>query len=142
MINEARIKKLEKILANYPDILSEFGIREQVLKSFKFEKTLTSIEIEAGDKEKVTEFIEGLKDFFFVDQTSFESDSQDLGFSGLIIISRFKKVFDAAMSYVSKHNGLLDKFADLSGILFGYSCKAVVEYCSNERLRKYNLIKQ
>lgn len=141
MLREDRIKKLEKVLANYPDILSEFGIKEQILKSFNFEKPLTSIEIEVGDQEKVAEFIEELKAFFFVGHTYFEPNSQKFGFSGLIFVSRFKNIFDVVMKYANKHNGLLDEFADLSGILFGYSPKEVAEYCLKERLEKYNLIK-
>ena len=141
IFDEERIKKLEKVLANYPDILSEFRIKEQILKAFKFEKPLTSIEIESGDKEKVAQLLEELDNFFFTGRIYFEPDSQESAFSGLLFISRFKNLFDAAMNYAKKHNGLLDEFADLSGILFGYSSKEVAEYCSEERLRKYNLIK-
>ncbi len=49
--------------------------------------------------------------------------------------------FDVAMNYAKKHSGLLDEFADLSGILFGYSTKEVADYCLEERLKKYDLIK-
>ena len=141
IISEEGIKKLEKVLVNYPDILSEFGIKEQILKAFKFEKPLTSIELEGENKEKVAQLIEELENFFFIGHIYFEPDSQECAFSGLIFISRFKNLFDAAMKYAKKHNGLLDEFADLSGILFGYSVKEVAEYCSEERLRKYKLLK-
>ena len=141
IINDEEVKKLEEVLMNYSDILSEFGIKEQIIKSFKFEKSLTSIEIEGGNKEKVAQLMEELEEFFFVGQTYFESDSHELGFSGLIFISRFKNLFDVAMSYANKHKGLLDEFADLSGIIFGYSPKEVAKYCSGERLKKYNLMK-
>ncbi len=140
-VSKERIKKLEKVLANYPDILSEFEIKEQIIKAFKFEKPLTSIEVEGENKEKVAQLMEELEEFFFVGKTYFESDSQDLGYSGLIFVSRFKNLFEVAMNYANKHNGLLDEFADLSGILFGYSCEEVANYCSEERLRKYRLIK-
>ena len=56
-------------------------------------------------------------------------------------INRFKNLFEVAINYANKHKGLLDKFADLSGILYGYSPKEVAEYCSKERLKKFNLIK-
>ena len=69
--------------------------------------------------------MEELEDFFFVGHTYFEPNSRDFGFSGLIFISRFKNLFDVAMKYANEHNGLLDEFADLSGILFGYSLKEV-----------------
>lgn len=141
IINDEDVKKLQEVLAKHPDLLSEFGIKEQIIKSFKFEKSLTSIEIESGNKEKVTQLVEELGEFFFVGKTYFESDSQDLGYSGLIFVSRFKNLFEVAMKYANKHNGLLDEFADLSGIIFGYSPKDVANYCSEERLKKFNLIK-
>ncbi len=141
IIKEEEVKKLEEVLVKYPEILSEFGIKEQIIKSCKFEKPLTSIEIERGDKEKAVQLLKDLEDFFFTGQIYFESDSQEFGFSGLILISRFKNLFDVAMNYANKHNGLLDEFADLSGIIFGYSPKDVAEYCSEERLKKFNLIK-
>ena len=141
MISEERIKKLEKILANYPDILSEFEIKEQIIKAFKFEKPLTSIELEGEDKEKIAQLMEELDNFFYTGRIYFEPDSQESAFSGLIFISRFKNLFDAAMNYANKHNGLLDEFADLSGILFGYSPKEVADYCLEERFKKKNLIK-
>jgi len=42
---------------------------------------------------------------------------------------------------LQEHPKLLDEFADLSGILIGYSSKEVAKYCSKERLKKFNLIK-
>ena len=141
LINEERIKKLEKVLANYPDILSEFEIKEQIIKAFKFEKPITSIEIDSENTKKVVQFMKEMENFFFVDHISFEPDSHDIRFSGLILLSRFKNLFEVAMSYANKHNGLLDEFADLSGIIFGYSPKDVATYCSEERLKRYNLMK-
>ena len=82
-----------------------------------------------------------MENFFFVGHVYFEPDSQEFGFSGLIIVSRFKNLFDVALNYANEHNGLLDEFADLSGILCGYSSQEVTEYCSEERLKKYNLLK-
>ena len=140
-ISEKRIKKLEKLLANYSDILSEFEIKEQIIKTFKFEKPLTSIELEGENKEKVAQLMEELEIFFFTGYIYFEPDSQESTFSGLIFISRFKNVFDAAINFANKHNGLLDEFADLSGILFGYSSKEVAEYCLEERFKKKEIVK-
>ncbi len=141
IINKEDVNRLEDVLTKYPDILSEFEIKEQIIKTFKFEKPLTSIELEGENKEKVAQLMKELENFFFTGKIYFEPDSQELTFSGLIFISRFKNLFDAAMKYAKKHNGLLDEFADLSGILFGYSVKEVAEYCSEERLRKYKLLK-
>jgi len=140
-VSEKRIKNLENVLANYPDLLSEFGIKGQIIKAFKFKKPLTIIEIESVDNEKVVKFMEEIKKYFFVGHIYFEPDSQEFGFSGLIIVSRFKNLFDVAMSYANEYNGLLDEFADLTGILCGISCEEVAKYCSKERLKKYNLIK-
>ncbi len=136
IIKEEEVKKLEKVLVKYPKILSEFEIKEQIINVFKFEKPLTSIELEGENKEKVTQLMEELENFFFTGRIYFEPDSQEFAFSGLIFISRFKNLFEAAMNYAKKHNGLLDEFADLSGILFGYSSKEVAEYCLEERLKK------
>ncbi len=141
IINEERIKKLEKVLANYPDILSEFEIKEQIIRTFKFEKPLTSIELEGENKEKVAQLMKELENFFFTGHIYFEPDSQESVFSGLVFISRLKNLFNVAMNYANKHNGLLDEFADLAGILFGYSFKEVAEYCLKERLSKLKLIK-
>ena len=141
IISEERIKKLEKVLTNYPDILSEFGIKKQIIEAFKFEKPLASLEIYDKNTQKVSQFMEDIEDFFFVGNTYFESESQEFEFSGLIFVSRFKNVFDVAINYAKKHKSLLDEFADLSGIFFGKSPKEVAQYCSEERLKKFNLIK-
>lgn len=132
IINEEKIKKLETVLTNYPDILSEFGIKKQIIKTFKFEKPLASLELYDKNTQKVAQFIEDLESFFFVGNTYFESESQEVGFSGLIFISRFKNVFDVAINYPKKLKSLLDEFADLSGILFGKSPKEVAQYCSEQ----------
>ena len=141
IVREERIKALEKVLANYPDLLSEFGIKDQILQAFKFKKPLTSIEIDTEDNEKVVQLMEELENYFFVDHVYFEPDSQVFVFSGIIFVSRFKNLFDIAMNYANEYNGLLDEFADLSGILCGISSEEVAEYCSKERLKKFNLIK-
>ena len=141
IISEERVKNLVRVLTSYSDILNEFGIKDQIIKAFKFEKPLTSIEIECENMRKVEKFMDELKNYFFVGHVYFEPDSEQFEFSGLIFISRFKNLFDVAMNYAKKHNGLLDEFADLSGILFGFSPQEVLEYCSKERLKKYKLIK-
>lgn len=117
-VSKEKVNRLEKVLAKYPDILSEFEIKEQIIKAFKFEKPLTSIELEGENKEKFAQLMEELENFFFTGHIYFEPDSQEFVFSGLIFVSRFKNLFEATMNYAKKHNGLLDEFADLSGILF------------------------
>ncbi len=140
-ISEERIKNLEKVIADYPDILSEFEIKDQILNAYKFQKPLTSIEVESENNEKVSQLMKELESFFFVGHSFFEPDSREFGFSGLIFVTRFKNVLNVALYYANKHNGLLDEFADLSGILCGISYEEVAKYCSKERLMKYNLIK-
>ena len=139
-ISEERIIKLERILANYPDILSEYGIKELIVKTYKFEKPVTSIELYSKKTDKIAKFIEELEEFFFVAYVPFPV-SQNSEYSGLIFISRFRNLFDVAINYTKEHNGVLDEFADLSGILYGYSSKEIADYCSEERLKKYNLIR-
>ena len=141
IISEERVKNLVRVLSSYSDILSEFGIKDQIIKTFKFEKPLTSIEFEGENMEKVEQFMEELRNYFLVGHVYFESDSDQLEFSGLVFLSRFKNLFNVAMNYANKHNGLLDEFADLSGILFGYSSKEVAKYCLKDRLRNLKLIK-
>ena len=108
---------------------------------FSFEKPLASIELYDKKTGKIVKFIKELEDFFFVGHVYFDPKSLKSTFSGLIFIFRFRNLFDVAMNYANNHNGLLDEFADLSGILFGYSSKEVAQYCSEERLEKFNLIK-
>jgi hypothetical protein len=43
--------------------------------------------------------------------------------------------------HAKEHGGMLDGFADLSGILFGKPIKEVARYCSQESLKKFNFIK-
>jgi len=140
-INKEKIRKLEEIIAYYPDILSEFEIKDQIIKAFKFEKPLTSIEVDREDNEKVIQFMKEMEDFFFVGHIYFEPESREFRFSGLIFISRFKNLLDVVIKYANEYNGLLDEFADLSGILCGISTEEVAEYCSKERLKKFNLMK-
>ena len=59
-VSKEKISKLENVLANYPNILSEFEIKEQIIKAFKFEKPLTSIEVDSKDNEKVVKFLKDI----------------------------------------------------------------------------------
>ena len=45
IVNKERVKNLKKIIAKYPDILSDDDIEDSVVKTFTFEKTLASIEL-------------------------------------------------------------------------------------------------
>lgn len=142
MINfsEETARELEQILANYSNMFSDVEAEEDIMKTFRFEKGLAEIEVHNQKIETIEEFINELRDFFFINKVSFDSEHPSV-FSGSLYISRFRNIFDAMMIFGRKHNGLLDAFADLCGIFFGYSFKEVAEYCSAERLKKFNLIK-
>ena len=86
-------------------------------------------------------FIEELEEFFFVGQVYFDPELPQSTFSGVVFVSLFKDMLDVMVYYANKHNGMLDAFAGFSGILFGYSSEEVTQYCSQERLKKFNLLK-
>lgn len=140
LINEDRINKLKNILANYPKIISDEESGDLILKVFTFEKPLTSIEFYNKDFPEVMKFIAELEEFFFTGHIKFPK-LKDPEFSGLIFISRFRNLFNIAINYANEYNGMLDEFADLSGILYGYSPEEIAEYCKKDRLKKFNLIK-
>lgn len=141
ILSKEKLNNLEKLLVKYPDIITNDEIKDSIAKTFTFKKPLTSIELYDKKIEKVIDFIGELEGFFFVDYVYFYPKPPEGIFLGLIFISRFKNLFDVAIYYANKHKGLLDKFADLSGILFGYPSKEVAKYCSKERLKKFNLLK-
>lgn len=137
--SKERIKKLEKVLDDYRYIFTEGENREQIIRAFKSEKPVTSIEFCDIKAQVIKRFIEELKEFFLVGQVYFDPESPRTTFSGDVYVSRFKDLLNVMMYYAIKHNGMLDGFADLSGLLVGYSIKEVAQYCFKERL--YNLIK-
>lgn len=138
-----RIKELENILTSYrPDIISGYWVVEEIIRAYKSEKPVTSIELYDKKIKIISRLIEELKEFFMVGQVSFDPDPPKSTFSGDIYLSRFKNPFDVIMDYASKGNGLKESFADLSGFLvLGKPPKEVAQYCLKERMKKYNLIK-
>ena len=93
-IDKEKLVKLENIIAKYPDILNEFGIKDLIMKAYKFEKPLTSFEAYNRDPIKVTKLIDDLKDFFFIDYINSKTDSQKL-----IFVSRFRTLLEVAIDY-------------------------------------------
>lgn len=137
--SKERIKRLEKVLDDYRYIFTEGENREQIIRAFKSEKQVTSIELYDIETDVLKRVIEELKDFFLVGQVYFDPESSRTKFSGDVYVSRFKDLLDIMMYYANKHNGMLDGFADLTGLLVGYSLKEVARYCFKEGL--LNLIK-
>ena len=135
-----RIKQLEVVLDNYrPEIISGYWVIEEIMGAFTSNKPVTSIDLAAGVKaDVVKKFIEQLSEFFSVDFFPEPSGSK---FTGDVFVSRFKNSFRVMMDYVKRYNGISEDFADLAGILVGYSPKEVAQYCSHDRMKDYGLIK-
>jgi len=78
-----------------------------------------------------------LEKFFFVAHVHVERYHSE----ELFLISRFKNLVDVAETYAKDYNGFFDEYADISGLLFGYSSNEIAQYCLQERLQRFNLIK-
>ncbi len=126
-----RVKRLEEILNKYADILNlfqDYSLHPNVLivDTFLFEKRFTSIDISTTKSERVAQFIEDLKPFFFVSKSDHE-----------VHISRFKilvKVSIGEMGEGINKVKLSDLFADLSGTFYDYSPKLIVQHCYKKGL--------
>ena len=136
LISNEKVVRLEEVLTKYPDLLLNYKEGDVypdvlILETFKFEKPLTSIEIDDMKSKRALQFIEDLKEFFFVNYNLNE-----------IYISRFRTLCNVAIGKLGKRRKKVkfsDKFADLAGIFYGYSPKQIVQYCFKEGL--YHLIK-
>jgi len=101
------------------------------LETFTFGKPLTSVEVDDMKSKRALQFIEDLKEFFFV--------TYDLN---EIHISRFRTLCDVAIGKLGQEKEkfkLSDRNADLAGIFYGYSLGQIVQYCFKEGL--HHLIK-
>lgn len=137
-LSDERIRQLEGVLDEYPDIVSydsegeendeDIFPKDLIMRAYKSEKPLTSIEIHSVKPKRARNFIKDLEKFFFVRYNSYE-----------IYISRFRSLCNVAMDDPRKEDGLSGKCPDLEGILYGYSPKEVARYCLKEEL--YHLIK-
>lgn len=126
-----------KYFENPQEAIQQLVNKNQFLKDFK----VIVNNLDKFTKEQLEEYFNFIKNGI-LKYVYFNPKSQtELKFSGLIFISRFKNIFDVALNYANKHKGLLDEFADLSGILFGFFSRELAIYCSKERLKKFNLIK-
>lgn len=139
LISNEKVVRLEEVLAKYPDILLKYKERKYpevypdvlILETFKFENPLTSIEIDDMKSKRALQFIEDLKEFFFVNYNLNE-----------IYISRFRTLCGLPIGKFEREGKkikLSDRNADLAGISYGYSLKQIVQYYFKEGL--YHLIK-
>lgn len=139
LVSIEKVMRLEGVLAKYPDILLNYKERKNpevypnvlILETFKFEKPLTSVEVDDMKSKRALQFIEDLKEFFFV---TYDDDE--------IHISRFKTLCDVAIGKFEREGkkiNLSDRNADLAGLFYGYSLKQIVQYCFKREL--YHLIK-
>ena len=140
-IEKEKVENLGKVLKRYEGLFAEARpdvVTLDVVKAYRFEKPLTSIEIYDRKAESVRQFMKALEEYFFVSPTT-DSISDDIGsqFEGLVFVSRFKTLVEVAVEY----EGLSDAVGDLAGVLYGYPLKSIASYCSKERLKACGLIK-
>lgn len=131
ILNDKKIRQLELVLEKYHKIVTHYGEgevdgktlypRDLIMKTFKFEKPVTSIEITDFNPRQVSPFIEELKKFFFVEYTFFE-----------IFISHFRTLCDVAIGR-RRHKKIKIRlscnFPDFEGFYYGYPLKEVAKYC-------------
>lgn len=135
-ISEKRVRRLEKVLDNYLDLLKEPKLKDQIIKSFNFKIPVAYVKLYDNKTERRTKLIEGLQDFFFVGEVYFYSEPKESKLFGVILVSRFKDLLDVATYYAKKYNGQFDRFSDLSRVLSGKPLKDVAKYCSQDRIKE------
>jgi hypothetical protein len=96
------------------------------MDAYNLRKPLTDIEIYDEPIYRVREFVARMREFFFVEMYEcprlvYEPDK----FNGGILVSRFKTLPTLAAQY----DGLSDRYADLAGVLYGYSLRDIADYC-------------
>ena len=128
------IEELKRILNNYSDLFEDGYTEKHVLEAYKFKKPVTGIEFTTKDKRRVKELTNELKEFFFVEYLHIKKQH-------FILVSRFRYIIRVAKKYIKKCKGCYDKCADILGLIFGYHSEEIPEYCLQERMKKYNLIK-
>lgn len=135
-----RSRQLEAILDNYhPEIISGYWVVEEIIEAFTSKKPVTSIDLSTGVKTNVLKkFIKEITEFFSV---GLVPEPSELKFNGEVFVSHFKYSFAVMMDYARRYNGIREEFADLAGILVGYSPKEVAQYCSHDRMKDYRLVK-
>jgi hypothetical protein len=130
-VSQEKIKEIRKLLSSYKHIFVEVHkekVISEILNAYKFKKPLTSIEIDdkhSGEKE---EFVDKLRERFYV-LNVFNGDNS----CGTIYVSRFKTIIKVVDMF-TKSGYSLDYHADLFGILFGYDLENVAGYIIDRNL--------
>ncbi len=143
IVESKKFYKLVDILKKYPDLLEEMDIVKvdvQILEAYIYNKSLTAIEIEYGDHERVLMFLKEINEFFFTIHAQYDPNLEEHGFNGEIFVTRFKNVHNIIKFLVEKDlnenegilsKGFTDKIADILGILLGTNPKQVARYCND-----------
>jgi len=141
--SQTRVDSLEEVIDSYHHIYDDGNAKDQIIRAFIGEKSVTTIELYNQKAKVISELSNRLEDYFLVGQVSFEPEPDQSLFSGSIVISRFKNPFDIIIRYATKGFGLKEWFADLSGFFVrGGEAKEVAWYCCNkEQVKGYNLVK-
>ncbi len=140
--SQDQIKELETIVNYYwdcQDIFTDgFAVRD-ILEAFKSEKLITSLELTHKKPQVVKTFIESLKKFFTISQTS------SLLYQKIIFVSHYENLLHTIINHSDKHEGAFEQFAGLAGVLLlnlkRHPLENIAFYCFDERLKEYNLIK-
>jgi len=122
---EERVRSLEILLDSFPDVVREPKERDQIMRSFKFKINAAFIKLFSKRTERREKFIEELGQFFFVGEAYFYLEPKDSKLFGMIIVSRFKDLFDVATYNAKKYKGQFEKVTDLLWILFDTPFKKI-----------------
>lgn len=136
VINEEKFRKLETMLGNFSGLLDNSEAKDQITKAFRFIEPTATLYLYEKNSERIERFVEQLSEFFFAGRVYFEPKSGKSTFSGVIILIRFRCLFDVAINCAKKHNGRLDKVPDLARILSGKSLKGLSQYRSEKRFKQ------
>ena len=99
-------------------------------------KPITSIDFTSKEPLQVRAFVEKLEKFFTISQGYRDHE---------IFVSHYKNLLDIITYYSNVHEGVFERFADLSGVLLlnlkRHPPKDIAYYCFDEELKEYHFIK-
>ena len=127
-----RLHELEEILYSYINLFEDGRAIEHIKKAFTLGKPVSSIELNRGHLKKKLELVEKLEEFFFVNY--YEEYNT-------ILVSRSDDSLEILDYFMKKYKGCYDKFGFVAGLFFGYQSKQIKWYCTQDRMKKYDLIK-
>ncbi len=132
---DQKSENLTSILDNYHNLLNNTGIKDQIINAYRFETPATMFILPDTKDEKIEQFVRDLGEFFYAGAIPFKDRSSRSTRSKLILLSRFKNLFETSFHYYSyKWDSKLDNLADLSHVLSGRTLQDLSEYCSQERV--------